>query len=167
VVSAGRVLRSNRSFDTDAQVLSCASRPRLPVAGQLRRYASAGERSVRLVARSGVHGFDQRFVPLYLAGSVANQAVHRRRLDARNGFSARVKAAPRSCRTAARWTPPSSALSLSEGGPQAQPVKSAPSGQACGAHNKAVNADVLAAGVRLPMVRRLPLLQGLPRLSSK
>jgi hypothetical protein len=28
---------SNKSFDTDAQVHSCASRPRLPVAGQLRR----------------------------------------------------------------------------------------------------------------------------------
>jgi hypothetical protein len=27
----------NRSFDTDAQVLQCASRTRLPVAGQLRR----------------------------------------------------------------------------------------------------------------------------------
>jgi hypothetical protein len=32
--------RHNRSFDTDAQVLQCASRTRLPVAGQLRRYAS-------------------------------------------------------------------------------------------------------------------------------
>jgi hypothetical protein len=30
-------LSPNRSFDTDAQVLECASRTRLPVAGQLRR----------------------------------------------------------------------------------------------------------------------------------
>lgn len=30
-------LRSNRSFDTDAQVLQCAARTRLMVAGQLRR----------------------------------------------------------------------------------------------------------------------------------
>ena len=30
-------MRPNRSFDTDAQVLQCVSRTRLPVAGQLRR----------------------------------------------------------------------------------------------------------------------------------
>jgi hypothetical protein len=33
-------LRSDRSFDTDAQVLSCASRTRLPDAGQLQRESS-------------------------------------------------------------------------------------------------------------------------------
>jgi mRNA-degrading endonuclease RelE of RelBE toxin-antitoxin system len=33
---------ANRSFDTDAQVRPCASRTRLPVAGQLLRYAATG-----------------------------------------------------------------------------------------------------------------------------
>ena len=32
-----RLVSSNRSFDTDAQVLQCASRTRLPGAGQLQR----------------------------------------------------------------------------------------------------------------------------------
>lgn len=35
-----RLIRSNRSFDTDAQVLQCAARTRLPAAGQLQRWAA-------------------------------------------------------------------------------------------------------------------------------
>ena len=37
VKSEAAGLRSNRSFDTDAQVLPCASRVPHPVAGQLQR----------------------------------------------------------------------------------------------------------------------------------